>query len=447
VSKDLSAEQEALQKFEQLFQGNPVLTAVSSLQEGRFIEVNEAFLSTLGYAREEVLGHTADELDLFVEPEQQRAVAERMQAQGRASDCELKVRRKDGSILDGRFSGEIIESQGQQYLLTVMVDETDRKRADEALRASEEQLSSAVAGSGVGLWDWRPQTGEETFSERWAEIIGYTLAELSPTSVETWRRLRHPEDLQRADLLLEEHFSGQSGIYACEGRMRHKDGHWVWVLDQGKVSERDADGRPLRMIGTALDISERKQAEEALAGLNDELTAEAAALAEANAMITRIAATDVLTGLANRRHFHESLERAVSLARRHSTPLALVSLDLDGLKRVNDTSGHEAGDEVLTSFAALLADLCRAEDLPARLGGDEFSLLLPGVELDGARGLAERVLAAVRSSAALAQRRVTVSAGVAQWAPGELPDELLRRADRALYGAKREGGDAVAGGA
>ena len=99
--------------------------------------------------------------------------------------------------------------------------------------------------------------------------------------------------------------------------------------------------------------------------------------------------------------FYQSLEKAVSLARRHGSPLSLVSFDLDGLKRVNDSAGHRAGDEVLTSFAALLIDLCRAEDLPGRLGGDEFSVLLPGIELGGGGGLAERARAAVRSCEAL----------------------------------------------
>ena len=133
--------------------------------------------------------------------------------------------------------------------------------------------------------------------------------------------------------------------------------------------------------------------------------------------------------------------------RRHGTPLALVSLDLDRLKRVNDGAGHEAGDEALTSFAALLIDLCRAEDLPARLGGDEFCVLLPGMELGGAQGFAERLVTAVRTCEALAQRGVTVSGGVAALTPGEPSDGLLRRADEALYAAKRGGGDAVAGGA
>ncbi len=272
VTKDVSALKLSEEKFQRLFHGNPALMAVTSLPERIYTDVNEAFLSALGYSREEVLGRTATELGLFIEPEQQRELAEQMQARGRVADRELKVRRKDGTILEGLFSGEIIESRGQQYFLTVMIDQTERKLAEEELRQSEEQLARAVEGSGVGLWDWRPQTGAETFNERWAEIAGYTLAELTPTSIETWRGLTHPDDLKRADELLEEHFSGRSAIYACEARVRHKDGRWVWVLDQGKVSEWDSDGRPLRMTGTALDVSEGKRAEEALRQATDRLS-------------------------------------------------------------------------------------------------------------------------------------------------------------------------------
>jgi len=213
--------------------------------------------------------------------------------------------------------------------------------------------------------------------------------------------------------------------------------------------QRGASGQATHMIGTNWDISAQRRAQ-ALTDINleqlrhnDELIDESAILEAANAVITKIAATDALTGLANPRRFYEALEGAISLARRHGSPLSLVGLDLDGLKRVNDTLGHEAGDEVLVSLAELLAALCRTEDLPARLGGDEFTVLLPGTELGGAQGLAERVLAAVHSCAGLAQRRVTVSAGVVQWTLDELPDELLPRADEALYAAKRQGGDAV----
>jgi diguanylate cyclase (GGDEF)-like protein len=176
---------------------------------------------------------------------------------------------------------------------------------------------------------------------------------------------------------------------------------------------------------------------------NDELVNETATLIQDNAAITLIAATDVLTGLANRRRFREALEQAVSFARRHHSALAVVSLDLDGLKAVNDAAGHEAGDQVLEGFASLLAAQCRAEDLPARIGGDEFSVLLPGIEPSGARGFAERVLATVRTCAGLEERQVTASAGVAAWKTDESPGDLLRRADEALYAAKDIGGDSV----
>lgn len=248
--------------------------------------------------------------------------------------------------------------------------------------------------------------------------------------------------------------------------IRHTSGAVIDVLYSATVYRNEND-EVAGVFAAARDITDRKRAETEVRHLNDELEArmltrtaqleasnkendelvnETSALIEDNATITRIAETDVLTGLANRRHFDEALETSVSFARRHRSPLAVVSLDLDGLKAVNDDAGHEAGDAVLMSFAALLATLCRAEDLPARLGGDEFSVVLPGIDVGGARGLAERILTAVRSCADLAQRGVTVSAGVAAWSPDELPSDLLRRADEALYAAKHAGGDAAAAG-
>jgi len=200
-------------------------------------------------------------------------------------------------------------------------------------------------------------------------------------------------------------------------------------------------------------LDELNERSAALAGLNDELeetnrgmVALHAELEDANVAITRVAAIDPLTGVANRRHFSESLAKAIALAQRHGYSLGLVSFDLDGLKRVNDSSGHEAGDVIITSFATLLSSLCREADLPARLGGDEFSVLLPGIDESGGRAFAERVRTAVRACAELQRGGVTVSGGIAAWAPGELPADLLRRADDGLYTAKHSGGDAVTGG-
>ena len=140
LSKDLTKEQEALQKFDKLFQSNPALMAVSVLPERRFTEVNQAFLDVLGFTRAEVIGKTAEDLGLFLDQGKQNTVSVQLQEQGFAQGIELKVRCQNGRILDGLFSGEAIESQGQQLFLTVMTDITDRKEAEKALAESENPL-------------------------------------------------------------------------------------------------------------------------------------------------------------------------------------------------------------------------------------------------------------------------------------------------------------------
>ncbi|MCQ8894277.1 MAG: PAS domain S-box protein [Methanolinea sp.] len=150
------------------------------------------------------------------------------------------------------------------YLEGFITDITARKNAEEELRRSQEQLALAIEGSGAGLWDWKVQTGELTINEKWAGIVGYTLDELAPVSIKTWTRLAHPDDLEVSKSLLQKHFAREIPTYECEVRMRHRDGHWVWVLDRGKVTEWDGEGRPVRMTGTHLDITGRKQVEEEL---------------------------------------------------------------------------------------------------------------------------------------------------------------------------------------
>ena len=135
------------------------------------------------------------------------------------------------------------------------------RRSQVSLRTEQFRLINVVEGTHVGTWEWNIQTGEVVFNARWAEIIGYTLEELTPLSIETWIRLAHPEDLQRSNVRLQAHFSGTIPYYECEARMRHKQGHWIWVLDRGKVAVRTETGEPLLMSGTHQDITERKQAE------------------------------------------------------------------------------------------------------------------------------------------------------------------------------------------
>lgn len=164
----------------------------------------------------------------------------------------------------------VLDQEGQAVgAVEITMDITERKKVEKALKESEERVSMAIEGTDLGLWDWMVQTGETIFNERWANILGYTLEELAPVNIDTWIRLTHPDDLKRSNELLARHFTGESEFYECEARMKHKNGKSVWVLDRGKVVERDADGKPVRMTGTHLDITERKQAEEMFRALAD----------------------------------------------------------------------------------------------------------------------------------------------------------------------------------
>jgi diguanylate cyclase (GGDEF)-like protein/PAS domain S-box-containing protein len=346
------------------------------------------------------------------------------------------------------------------HFVAVFTDVTERKEAEKLLRAAWLHARSLLEASLDPLVTISADGKITDVNEATVQATGVPRERLIGTDFSGY--FTQPDE---ADAGYRQVFK-QGSVRDYPLAIRHASGTVTDVLYSATVY-RNESGEVAGVFAAARDISERKRAEAEIRRLNDELEGrvltrtaqleasnkqnvelvhETAALVEDNAAITHIAATDVLTGLANRRHFQEALEKSVSFARRHRSALAVVSLDLDGLKAVNDTDGHEAGDEVLASFASLLAALCRTEDLPARLGGDEFSVLLPGIELGGALGLAERVLTAVRRCTALAERGVTTSVGVAAWKADELPKDLLERADEALYAAKNRGGDSVAAG-
>ncbi|MET0028358.1 MAG: EAL domain-containing protein [Candidatus Thiodiazotropha sp.] len=134
----------------------------------------------------------------------------------------------------------------------------------QSLREERNRLANIIQGTQVGTWEWEVPTGRVILNDRWAEMLGYSLDELHPLSIKTWENLCHPKDLQRAKAQLERHFSGETPMYECEIRMHHKDGHWVWLLDRGRVNRYASDGAPECISGTHLDISDRKYTEERL---------------------------------------------------------------------------------------------------------------------------------------------------------------------------------------
>ena len=155
--------------------------------------------------------------------------------------------------------------------VTLLNEIDERKRAEEALSIEKRRLDDIIKGTNVGTWEWNVQTGEIIFNERWADIIGYTLQEISPINIATWKNFTHTDDRKATDEMLAKHFSGELSYYSCESRMRHKNGDWIWVLDRGRVHKWDQDGKPLLMSGTHQDISARKKAEQALLESQEQL--------------------------------------------------------------------------------------------------------------------------------------------------------------------------------
>ncbi|TAF63382.1 MAG: PAS domain S-box protein [Cytophagales bacterium] len=156
---------------------------------------------------------------------------------------------------------------------TMFHDITKQKIAENELAKEKQRLAYIIKGTNVGTWEWNIQTGETIFNERWAEIIGYSLEELQPIDINTWANNCHPDDLNASGELLQKHFAGEIDYYEFEARMKHKDGHWVWVLDRGKVYAWTEDGKPLLMSGTHQEITARKEAEETIKVKNQELAA------------------------------------------------------------------------------------------------------------------------------------------------------------------------------
>ncbi|MBK9236923.1 MAG: EAL domain-containing protein [Rhodoferax sp.] len=305
----------------------------------------------------------------------------------------------------------------------VLFDITDRKLAEERLRETEERWKLALEGVGDGVWDWYVQTGVEYFSKGCKAMYGYTDADLDVLDrAEAFDAMTHPDDVARMARDRQAHFDGLTPTYVNEHRIRCKDGSWKWVLTRGMVVSRDAQGKPLRMIGTHTDITARKQSE---------------------AVIWQQANFDTLTGLPNRRMLRDRLEQEILKCKRDGTKLAVLFVDLDHFKEVNDSLGHDSGDQLLVEAATRLRSNLRETDTVARMGGDEFTVLLPDLT-DGAglEYVANKLLAALSTAFQLGSEQVFVSASIGiSLCPDDSMqvEQLFKNADQALYAAKGAG--------
>ncbi len=244
------------ERFSKLFYASPFSIILATYPDGKIIEANNAFLSLFGFERQEVLGKTTGDLNIWVEPKMRADMVERLHETGSARDMEILFRAKSGDLLTLLMSVEIVRIQGEAHSLAMSIDITKRKRAEADLHENQERLRLAVQATNLGPWDWDFLTGTVNFSPEWKSQLGYEDYEL-PNRYEAWESRLHPEDRQQVLAAMNDYLAGRRPDYKVEFRLRHRNGEYRWMYTQG-MAQRDASGKATRMFGCHLDVTDRK---------------------------------------------------------------------------------------------------------------------------------------------------------------------------------------------
>lgn len=546
VSKRVQAEKalrDSEQRYRELFEGNPHPMFVFDVKGLVFLAVNDAAVAHYGYTRDEFLGMTM----LDIHPAQELAVFRRQMATTPADlDYVGSMRhcKKDGTIIDVEVTSHQLFFAGRPARLVLAHDITALKRAEAALRASEERFRTLFeqAGMGISLVDYRDDRIIDC-NPALARLLGYTRDELKQLHL---CDLSHPDDESTHQTLWEDLLMGKQDRIQLEKRYHHKDGRLFWGLLTATLV-RDAAGQPVYAISTVEDIDERRRAQEHLllwskvladsaegimitdaeqkiitvnaaftqisgypaaavigktprvlqsgrqdadfyrtlwatllekgrwqgeiwnrrqngaiypvwlsisavrneAGATTHYIALLSDISErktADERILRLAHYDALTELPNRTLLQDRVQQALANALRHGTRLALLFFDLDRFKDVNDTLGHDIGDQLLQMVAQRLREIMRESDTVARMGGDEFIIVLGELQQasDSAR-VAQKIINVIAEPFWIKgqELHITPSIGISVY-PDDGHDlrDLIKNADVAMYHAKKAGRNA-----
>jgi diguanylate cyclase (GGDEF)-like protein/PAS domain S-box-containing protein len=388
---------------------------------GQCVLANQAYATLVGATRDQLL-------------EQNFRAIPTWQQSGLLDDCLATLadgnqRQREGHVTTS-FRKEIwVESivsrttlHGELHLLAQFFDRTEQKHNEDALRESEDRLAMALDATALSIWDIDFRTDIVHLDRQWARMMEGVPGVTIITGREL-TSLTHPDDVERAVTASLNAIKGASDHFQAESRLETASGNWKWIKCSGKVVERDTDGRAVRAIGTNLDVTERRTADE---------------------KIRELAYYDTVTNLPNRRLMLDRLNQALAQSKRSGDSLAVMFLDLDHFKHINDTLGHDAGDEVLKTVAGFLVGCVRTGDTVSRQGGDEFVIVLTKIRVPAdASCVAEKILKVLQQPVRISDQelKLTVSIGVSVYPLNGIDDahDLVRKADIAMYAAKKAG--------
>jgi diguanylate cyclase (GGDEF)-like protein/PAS domain S-box-containing protein len=352
--------------FENLFT-NSLEGIVLLDSEFRILDANNKFEEIFEISKSDIKDEFAlDAVSLYEEPENiEREINAILEKEDWENEVRFKVNNKIKYCNVHIFS---VDNKEHDRLIYVAVDDiTESKEREKELKEVKERLELAVSGANIGIWDWNVEEENIHFNENWAKMLGYKLSELE-NNLNTWLNLIHPDDKKHALKDVEDHLEGKTEKYYNEHRLKIKSGDWKWIRDIGKVTERDEEGNPVRIVGVHIDIDQEKRAAVEIEYLSNH---------------------DELTSLYNRRYFNEELKR---LSNSRKYPISIIVGDMNRLKDINDNYGHSMGDRYIKRVAAAIKSSVRAEDVVARIGGDEFAVILPETGYSKADDIVDRIL-------------------------------------------------------
>ena len=257
ISKDVTKENILLNKLKTVFENNPASMSIRDFPTGIFTDANEVFLNKYGYKKTDILGKTLEEIGIFIDEATNKEIEQKLLKNGKVSLREVRITTSSGRIIQNIFTGAILDDLNKKSFLTVTIDVTGQKQAEDNLKEAEKRFSLALEGAEMGLWDWDMINNKVYFSKLWKSMLGYDENEIE-NSFEGWKKLWHEDDVQKIEKAIKDYLNGKTEKYEIIHRLKTKNNSWKWILTRGSLL-RQKDGTPYRWVGTNVDITNEKE--------------------------------------------------------------------------------------------------------------------------------------------------------------------------------------------